>query len=97
MSRKIQGWALLAALAITLMAAPSAQAAPLGGWVDASGLLARAWRWMAGVGTEVGPRGVNGPSKAGPGSDPNGSQGIGTQPPTSATTDSGIGTDPNGG
>jgi len=61
--------------------------------MDASGLLVRAWQWVA----RVGQGGVNELSKAGPGSDPNGSQGVGTQPPTSAAADSGIGTNPNGG
>jgi hypothetical protein len=110
MSRKNYGrWTLAATLAATLMAASPAQAVPLGGWVDASGMFLRAWHWLAGgaaarpVGTgpvvtkggmDIDPNGL---TKAGPGSGPNGSQGIGALPPSSTTSDSGMGADPNGG
>lgn len=106
MSRKNHGrWTLAAALAATLMAATPAQAMPLGGWADASGLFLRAWQWVAGVGQGVGvpgrtsvrPRGMRQEiTKCGLHIDPNGSQGCGTSP-TSSTSDSGMGADPNGG
>jgi hypothetical protein len=112
MSRKNYGrWTLAATLAATLMAATPAQAVSLGGWVDASGMFLRAWQWLAG-GAAARPVGTgrvvtkgglhidpNGLTKAGPGSDPNGSHGTGTSPATNSipSSDAGMGVDPNGG
>jgi hypothetical protein len=105
MSRKIQGLVLLAALAATLTLATPAQAAPLEGWLNASGLFVQAWQWMARAGqggtlpggSAVKPRGTEGLTKAGPGSDPNGSHGAGTTVTSDpGFSDSGMGAAPNG-
>jgi hypothetical protein len=112
MSRKNHGrWTLAAVLAAALIAASPAQAVPLGGWVDASGMFLRAWQWLAGGGQVGRPAGMgqsvkkdglhidpNGlPLKGGVGADPNGPPAVGASPATNSTSDSGMGADPNGG
>src|SRR3954465_14044566 len=91
MSRRIhRGGIAAAALALALALAPPAHAAGLGGWDPASGLLLRAWHWLAGGWTApaAGPPGGGGRAA---GADPQGGAGV------SASAKEGMGIDPNGG
>jgi hypothetical protein len=97
-----------ATLALALALAAPAHAAGLNGWDPASGLLLRAWHWLAGgwaaPAAPAEPHGRAGRStmaKEGMGIDPNGGHSLGTG--TGSTTgstpaqDEGAGIDPNGG
>lgn len=103
MSRRIQGGGIAAAaLALALaLSAPAHAAGPRGGDL-ASGLLLRAWHWLAGWATPAAePQGRSGrpTNKEGPGIDPMGGSNLGTGSTTGSTptSGSGAGVDPNGG
>jgi hypothetical protein len=104
MSRRIHGGGIAAAaLALALALSAPAHAAGLSGWEPASGLLLRAWHWLAGgwAAPAAEPQGRAGRSmaKSGAGVDPNGGNSLGTGSTTGSTPtpDSGAGVDPNGG
>jgi hypothetical protein len=106
MSRRIHGGGIAAAaLALALALSAPAHAAGLSGWEPASGLLLRAWHWLAGgwAAPAAEPQGRAGAgrstmAKEGPGIDPMGGHSLETGSTTGSTpTSAGTTVDSNGG
>ena len=104
MSRRIHGGGIAAAaLALALALSTPAHAVGWGGWDPASGLLLRAWHWLAGWATPAAePQGRARRStvtKEGLGIDPMGGSSLGTGSTTGSTPTpgSGAGVDSSGG